>query len=67
VIRAYPNLLGIGLSEDTAIVVTGDRFKVMGKGKVAVYGNPQRYWFWERPYLLLSAGQVYNMKMRAVE
>ena len=49
VIRAYPELLGIGLSEDTAIVVTGDRFKVMGKGKVAVYDNPRKYWFWERP------------------
>jgi cyanophycinase len=67
VIRAYPDLLGIGLSEDTAIVVTGDRFKVMGKGKVAVYDNPRKYWFWERPYFLLSPGNVYNMKARAIE
>jgi cyanophycinase len=67
VIRAYPELLGIGVSEDTAIVVTGDRFKVMGKGKVAVYDNPQKYWFWERPYILLSHGDVYNMKARARE
>ena len=50
VIRARPELLGIGLSEDTAIVVTRDRFKVMGKGKVAVYDHPGRYWFWEKPY-----------------
>ena len=67
VIRAYPELLGIGLSEDTAIVVTGDRFKVMGKGKVAVYDNPRKYWFWERPYFLLSSGDVYNMKTRTIE
>jgi cyanophycinase len=67
VIRAYPELLGIGLSEDTAIVVTGDRFKVMGKGKVAVYDNPRKYWFWEKPYFLLSPGDVYNMKARAIE
>jgi cyanophycinase len=67
VIRAYPELLGIGLSEDTAIVVTGDRFKVMGKGKVAVYDNPRKYWFWERPYFLLASGDVYNMKTRTIE
>jgi cyanophycinase len=29
VIKKYPNLLGIGLSEGTAIVVTGDRFQVI--------------------------------------
>ena len=31
VIKKYPNLLGIGLSEDTAIVVTGDKFEVIGR------------------------------------
>jgi cyanophycinase len=67
VIRAYPDLLGIALSEDTAIVVTGDKFKVMGKGKVVVYDNPRKYWFWEKPYVLLSPGDVYNMKTRARE
>ena len=55
------------MSEDTAIVVTGDRFKVMGKGKVTVYDHPRKYWFWERPYALLSTGDVYNMKTRAIE
>ena len=30
VIKRYPNLLGIGISEGTAIVVTGDRFEVIG-------------------------------------
>jgi cyanophycinase len=29
VIKKYPNLLGIGLSEGTAIMVTGDRFQVI--------------------------------------
>jgi cyanophycinase len=67
VIRTYPDLLGIGVSEDTAIVVTGDRFKVMGKGKVAVYDNPRKYWFWQRPYVLLSSGELFNMKTRAIE
>jgi cyanophycinase len=67
VIKKYPNLLGIGISEGTAIVVTGDRFEVIGKWKVAVHDNARLYQPWEKPYFVLSAGDVYNMKTRAVE
>jgi cyanophycinase len=67
VIKKYPNLLGIGLSEGTAIVVTGDRFEVMGKWKVAIHDNTQQYQPWEKPYYVLGAGDVYNMKTRKVE
>ena len=35
VIEQHPELLGIGLSEGTAIIVTGDTFEVMGKWMVA--------------------------------
>lgn len=37
VIEARPELLGIGLDEDTAILVDGDRFEVLGRGYVAIY------------------------------
>ena len=67
VIKKYPNLLGIGLSEGTAIVVKGDQFEVMGKWKVAVHDNTQLYQPWEKPYFVLSHGDVYNMKARRVE
>jgi cyanophycinase len=67
VIQKYPNLLGIGLSESTAIVVTGDAFEVMGKWKVAVHDNARQYQPWEKPYYVLSPGDVYNMKMRKIE
>src|SRR5438445_11677383 len=40
IIKSFPDLLGIGLSESTAIVVTGDRFEVIGKWKVAMIGLP---------------------------
>ena len=43
VIKKYPNLLGIGLSEDTAIIVKGDQFEVMGKSKVAIHDNTRKY------------------------
>ena len=67
VIKKYPNLLGIGLSEGTAIVVDGDRFQVIGKWKVAIHDNTRQYQPWEKPYFVLSAGDVYNMKTRVVE
>ena len=67
VIAKYPKLLGIGLSEGTAIVVTGDTFEVMGKWKVAIHDNTRLYQPWEKPYYVLSAGDVYNMKARRLE
>ena len=66
-IKQFPNLLGIGLSEATAIVVQGDRFEVMGAWKVAVHDNTRLYQPWEKPYFVLSAGDVYNMRTRKIE
>ena len=37
IIKAKPGLLGIGLDENTAIVVQGDRFEVIGQSYVAIY------------------------------
>lgn len=67
VIAKFPNLLGIGLSEGTAIIVTGDTFEVMGKWKVSVHDNTRQYQPWEKPYFVLSAGDVYNMQTRKIE
>jgi len=67
VVKKWPELLGIGLSESTAIIVTGDRFEVMGAWKVAVHDNTRLYQPWEKPYFVLAAGDVYNMKTRKVE
>jgi cyanophycinase len=67
VIKKYPDLLGIGLSEGTAIIVKGDRFEVMGAWKVAIHDNTRDYQPWEKPYYVLSAGDVYNMKTRKIE
>jgi cyanophycinase len=67
VIKKYPNLLGIGLSEGTAIVVQRDRFEVIGKWKVAIHDNTRLYQPWEKSFFVLSAGDVYNMKTRKIE
>ena len=66
VIRKFPNLLGIGISEGTAIIVTGDTFEVIGKSKVAVHDNSRSYPSGEKPYVVLSAGDKYDMRARAV-
>ncbi len=67
VIKKYPHLLGIGLSEGTAIIVNGDRFEVWGRWKVAVHDNTRLYRPWEKPYDVLSTGDVYNLKTRRIE
>ena len=66
VIEKYPDLLGIGLSEGTAIIVKGDQFEVMGKWKVAIHDNTRVYQPWEKPYYVLSPGDVYDMKARKI-
>jgi cyanophycinase len=66
VVDSMPNLLGIGLSEGTAIVVSGDTFEVIGKWKVAVHDNTQVYEPWVKPYYVLAAGDVYDMKARRI-
>ena len=76
VLSAHPELLGIGLDENTAIIVHGEVFEVIGKSFIAVY-DPQ-LWISEsgtddKPVLpnggkffLLRAGDIYNMKTREV-
>jgi cyanophycinase len=64
VIRQYPELLGIGLSEGTAIVVTGDTLEVAGKFMVAVHDNTRVYQPWEKPYFVLAPGARYDMNAR---
>ena len=67
VIKKFPEYLGIGISEGTAIIVNGDRFEVMGRWKVAVHDNTRLYQPWEKPYFVLEQGDVFNMKTRKVE
>jgi len=38
----------------------------MGKWKVAVHDNTRLYQPWEKPYFVLGAGDVYDMKLRKV-
>ncbi len=67
VVQKYPHFLGIGLSEGTAIIVTGDRMEVWGKWKVAIHDARYPHEPWTKPYYILSAGDVFNLATRQVE
>lgn len=70
-----PELLGIGLDENTGIIVNYDQFEVIGESYVAIYDGTR--WSAERDtvyqllprsreYYVLLSGDKYNLKKRAV-
>lgn len=75
-LRVRPELLGVGIDEDTAVIVQGNEFEVIGNKYVAVYDGT----FWS-PYFneidtqetgkdkfyVLKNGDKYNLKERRVE
>ena len=63
IIEAHPDLLGIGLDEDTAIVVRGDNFEVIGQGYVAVYDHQSLLDSGGRFYFL-APGDRFDIKAR---
>jgi cyanophycinase len=63
VIEARPELLGIGLDENTAIVVRGDSFRVIGASYVAIYDHSRRLDSGGLFYFL-APGDRYDMRTR---
>lgn len=63
VITAKPELLGIGIDENTAIVVRGDRFDVMGAGYVAIYDS-ERQIDTGGQFYLLAPGDRFDLNTR---
>ena len=63
VIRARPELLGIGIDEDTAIVVQGDRFEVIGQSYVAIYDH-ERLVDSGGLFYFLAPGDAYDLATR---
>jgi cyanophycinase len=66
VMQRFPEFIGIGISEGTAIIVRGDQFEVMGKWKVAVHDPTRAHQPWEKPWFVLGAGDVYDLQARRV-
>ena len=52
VVDRYPKLLGIGIDDDTGLVVKSDRAEVFGLGRIAIYDNRKHkdgWYYWLRP------------------
>ena len=63
VITAHPELLGIGLDENTAIIVQGDEFEVIGASYVVIY-DAERQLDSGGQFYFLAPGDRYNLKAR---
>lgn len=75
ILAKRPELLGIGLDEDTGIIVEGDQFTVFGSSYVALYDgtrwSAERDTIYQLPagsrdFYLLREGQKYNMLHRQI-
>lgn len=75
VFTKYPHILGIGIDENTGIIVSGNEFKVIGNSYVAIYDNTR--WSAEKDTIIklpkknkefyfLKKGDIYNMKKRQI-
>lgn len=72
ILEVYPDLLGLAIDENTAILVKGDEFEVIGEHYVLVYDGT----FWnqktgeyeaaEKVFHVLAKGRKYNMNTRKV-
>jgi len=75
ILKKHPKLLGIGIDEGTAIIVTENTFDIMGDGYVAIYDRT----FWSREgvnlktipepeslFYFLRPGDRYDLENRKV-
>ncbi len=61
ILSVKPGLLGLGIDEDTAIVVQGNKFEVTGQSYVAVYDAAA-----EHDFELLPPGAVFDLAHRKI-
>jgi len=64
VIALKPELLGIGIDEGTAIVVTGNTFEVIGASKVAIYDSNYGVGPDGKQYYWLERGDCFAITVR---
>lgn len=67
-VRARPQLLGLGIDEATALIVRGELAEVYGEGRVAFYDGRRQQQDADAPdYEQHPAGVIYNLVERRVE
>jgi len=69
-VKTHPELLGIGIDENTAVVVQKNTFEVIGNSYVAVYdankGTQKETTADSAPFIFLGKGQRFDLKDRKV-
>jgi cyanophycinase len=64
VIAAHPDLLGFGIDEGTALVVQGDRARVIGASKVVVTDHAYTPGADGKHYFFLNSGDTLDLVTR---
>ena len=65
-VNKYPQMLGIGLDETTAIVVQKSKAEVVGRGRVHFYDRNQPVYPGKPDYIALPAGSEFDLVERTV-
>jgi cyanophycinase len=66
VLERFPDYLGLGISEGTALIVRRDTFEVIGKADVAIHEPRAARTAGAPPYRRVPPGTVYDMRARRV-
>jgi cyanophycinase len=61
IVAHYPELLGIGIDEGTAIMVHDDQFEVVGDGHVGIFEAKSRS---GTKFVTLSRGRKFDLRRR---
>jgi cyanophycinase len=64
VVQKHRHLLGIGIDEDTAVIIKGNNLEVIGSSKVAIYDPDRIPAEGEKFYFFLNAGEKFDLKTR---
>jgi cyanophycinase-like exopeptidase len=64
--NAYPQFLGIGIDEATALIVQGHVADILGKGSVHFYDRRREAVEGQPDYLSVPAGKKFDLKDRQV-
>jgi cyanophycinase len=61
VIDRYPQLLGLGIDDDTGLLISGEIAEIFGTGRVAIFDNHRHKGGW---YYYLNSGDRFNLATR---
>ena len=65
-VNRYPQMLGIGIDEATALVVSKSVAEVVGRGKVFFYDRNEPVYPDRPDYIALPAGSSYDLVQREI-